>query len=140
MAEKYTAEIGCLKLEKIGTKAHGTLESTVDGAQCCIYIEMFDTPLNVQHWEHSVGFSDGKPAEIATAAQELNGDGFVDLPETEPVLGTTMVPFELEPLKSYVPNDSYPVAELDGHQLYDKLVDLKERQKASKAAFGSEDC
>jgi hypothetical protein len=31
---------------------------------------------------------------------DLNGDGFVDLPETEPVSGTTMVPFNTNPEKN----------------------------------------
>ena len=82
MAEKYTAEIVPLNAEKIGSAAHGAATFTIDGAQMKIHIDMFDTPANVQHWEHFHGFPDGKPAEIATAAQDANGDGFVDLPET----------------------------------------------------------
>ena len=39
----------------------------------------------------------------------------------------------------HVPNDSYPVADAEGHYAYDKLVDLKELQTAFKAAFGSDD-
>ena len=139
MAEKYTAEIVPLNAEKIGTAPHGAATFTIDGAQMKIHIDMFDTPSNVQHWEHFHGFPDGKPAEIATAAQDANGDGFVDLPETEPVSGTTMVPFDAEPAKMHVPNDSYPVADAEGHYAYDKLVDLKELQTAFKAAFGSDD-
>ncbi len=111
MAEKYTAEIVPLNAEKIGTAPHGAATFTIDGAQMKIHIDMFDTPANVQHWEHFHGFPDGKPAEIATAAQDANGDGFVDLPETEPFSGTTMVPFDAEPAKMHVPNDSYPVAD-----------------------------
>lgn len=62
-------------------------------------IEMFDTPANIEHWQHFHGFPDGKDAHVATMDNDLNGDGFIDLPETEPVSGTTMVPFNKNPEK-----------------------------------------
>ncbi|QLL71087.1 hypothetical protein [Lactobacillus sp. 3B(2020)] len=139
MIKKYTAEILPLNAEKIGTAAHGTATFTIDDVQMKTHIDMFDTLANVQHWEHFHGFPDGKPAEIATVAQDANGDGFVDLPETESVSGTTMVPFNADPAKMHVPNDDYPVADADGHYNYEKLVDLKELQRAFKDAFGSDD-
>lgn len=104
MIEKYTAEILPLNAEKIGAAAHGTATFTIDGVQMKIHIDMFDAPANVQHWEHFHGFPDGKPAEIATVAQDANGDGFVDLPEIESVSGTTMVPFNADPAKMHVPS------------------------------------
>ncbi len=59
MAEKYKAEIVPLNAEKIGTAPHGAATFTIDGAQMKIHIDMFDTPANVQHWEHFHGFADG---------------------------------------------------------------------------------
>ena len=139
MTKKYVANIVPLNAEGIGTAPHGTATFVEDGDQLHVAIEMFDTPANTQHWEHFHGFPDGKAAQIATMAQDANHDGFVDLPETEPVSGTTMVPFDAEPAKMHVPNDSYPVADAEGHYAYDKLVDLKELQTAFKAAFDSDD-
>ncbi|EFJ70683.1 hypothetical protein HMPREF0514_11127 [Lactobacillus paragasseri JV-V03] len=66
-------------------------------------IEMFDTPANIEHWQHFHGFPDGKDAHVATMDNDLNGDGFVDLPETEPVSGTTMVPSIQIPKKLIFP-------------------------------------
>lgn len=40
---------------------------------------------------------------------DLNGDGFVDLPETELVSGTTMVPFNINAVK-YGPHVTLPIA------------------------------
>ncbi len=87
---KYKAEIVPLNDNKIGTSAHGTATFVEESDQLTITIEMFDTPANTEHWEHFHGFPDGKPADIATAAQDANHDGFVDLMETEAVSGTTM--------------------------------------------------
>lgn len=50
---------------------------------------MFDTPKNIEHWEHFHGFPDGKEANVPTMTQDKNHDGFIDLPETEEVSGTT---------------------------------------------------
>lgn len=115
LATKYTATIVHLLAEHIGTKATGTAEFTVHGAQLRITIQMLHTPANVQTWTHFTGFPDGKPATIATAAQDANGHGFVHLPTTTPVSGTTMVPLHAEPAKMHVPKHSYPVADAHGH-------------------------
>lgn len=48
---------------------------------------------------------------------DLNGDGFVDLPETEPVSGTTMFLSIQIPKKIDIPTDSYPQADKYGHYL-----------------------
>ena len=39
--------------------------------------------------------------------QEVNHDGFIDLPETEAVSGTTMVTFDDAPQEMNIPNDGY---------------------------------
>lgn len=82
---KYIAHINPLNAEKIGCQSHGTAEFIENGDQLHIKVEMFDTPKNIEHWEHFHGFPDGKVAQAATMTQDVNHDGFVDLPETEPV-------------------------------------------------------
>ncbi len=99
---------------------------------------MDKTPKNTQHWEHFHGFPDGKDAQIATMAQDKNGDGFVDLPETEPVSGTTMVPFDAAPHEMNVPNDSYPVSDENGHFEYEKDVPLSALKEQFKKTFGTD--
>lgn len=49
---------------------------------------MFDEPANIEHWEHFHRFPDGKQAHVPTLMQDVNHDGFIDLPETEAVSGT----------------------------------------------------
>ena len=48
---------------------------------------MFDTPANIEHWEHFHGFPDVKQAHVPTLMQDVNHDGFIDLPETKAVSG-----------------------------------------------------
>lgn len=105
--KKYIAKIGPLNAEKIACSPHGTATFTEDEEQDTLHImiEMFDTPANIEHQQHFHGFPDGK----ATMDNDLNGDGFVDLPETELVLGTTMVPFNINVVK-YGPHVTLPIA------------------------------
>ncbi|KRL85894.1 hypothetical protein [Lacticaseibacillus pantheris] len=135
----YKAEIVPLNANKIGTSAHGTASLELTDTELTITIEMFGTPASTEHWEHFHGFPDGRAAEIATAAQDVNGDGFVDLMETESVSGTTMVPFDDAPEHMDIPHDRYPVADADGHFAYTKVVPLAELQDNFANAFGSRD-
>ncbi|KRL93901.1 hypothetical protein ACUIJQ_11055 [Levilactobacillus hammesii] len=135
----YQATIVPLNEQAIGTAAHGTARFTINGDQLTINIEMFDTPANLQHWEHFHGFQDGQPAEIATMAQDVNHDGFVDLPETGAVSGTTMVPFDAAPHEMNVPNDNYPVADANGYFAYTKVVPLAALEAKFKETFNDSD-
>ncbi|AUI71084.1 hypothetical protein COSHB9_23960 [Companilactobacillus alimentarius] len=139
MTNKYIANIQPLNDEFIGTKAHGQATFTESDDKLHIEIEMFDTPKNTQHWEHFHGFPEGKDAQIATMAQDKNKDGLVDLPETEIVSGTTMVPFDNAPQHMDVPNDNYPVSDANGHFKYEMDVPLKELQNKFKEVFGTDD-
>ena len=131
----YQANIVPLNEQVIGTAAHGTALFTINGDTLTINIEMFDTPANLQHWEHFHGFPDGKDAAIATSAQDVNHDGFVDLPETGAVSGTTMVPFNDAPHEMDIPNDAYPVADGHGYFAYTKVVPLAALDEKFKATF-----
>lgn len=139
MIKEYKAEIVPLNDDFIGTKAHGNAFFTETEDNLHIKIEMFDTPKNTQHWEHFHGFPDGKAAQIATMDQDSNHDGLVDLPETEAVSGTTMVPFDDAPQNMNVPNDNYPTSDKNGHFAYEIDVPLRDLQKKFKEVFGTDD-
>ena len=64
---KYRAEIKPLNAAKIGTEAHGYVEFTTEGDNLHIKLEMFDTPANIQHWEHFHGFP-LRPKTLTTMA------------------------------------------------------------------------
>lgn len=134
----YKAEILPLNADKIGTEAHGDVTFIIEGDTLHIKLEMFDTPANIQHWEHFHGFPDGKDANISTMEQDVNHDGYIDLPETEAVSGTTMVPLDAHPHEMCIPNDNYPVADDKGYYSYEKDVPLQELLKNFKEAFGGD--
>lgn len=134
----YRAEIKPLNADKIGTAAHGEVEFRIEGDNMHIKLEMFDTPANIQHWEHFHGFPDGQDAHVPTMAQDVNHDGYIDLPETETVSGTTMVPLDAHPHEMCIPNDNYPVADEKGHYSYEKDVPYQELLKNFEKAFGGD--
>lgn len=135
----YEATIVPLNEQAIGTAAHGSALFVINGDTLTINIEMHATPANLQHWEHFHGFPDGRDAQIATSAQDVNHDGFVDLPETGAVSGTTMVPFNDAPHEMDIPNDAYPVADANGDFAYTKVVPLAALGEKFKATFNDSD-
>lgn len=139
MSQKYIADLLPLNASQIGHAAHGKAEFEVTEDELLIHIEMHDTPANTQHWEHFHGFQDGRAAQPATSAQDVNHDGFVDLPETGAVSGTTMVPFDAAPHCMNIPNDTYPVADAQGNFSYNKKVPLEKLKASFKKAFGTDE-
>ena len=78
------------------------------------------------------GFKDNQDASCPTQAADANGDGIIDLIETEPTSGTTMVPFDENPAGMDVAHGTYPKASADGMYEYREVVSLV----ALDAAFG----
>ncbi len=135
----YKAELTPLNAAKIGCAPHGTVTFTETATSLKIRLEMFDTPAEIQHWEHFHGFPDGRAATVPTAAQDTNHDGFIDLPETAVVSGTTMVPLDAAPHEMCIPNDHYPVADANGHYAYEKEVPLAKLKAKFEETFHTAD-
>lgn len=131
-AQTYKAHLTVLNAEKIGSAAEGDATFTVVGNSLAIHIKMKGVPANIEHWEHFHGFPDGQDAKCATADQDRNRDGHIDLGETEPVMGTTMVPFNDKPEEMNIPTHTYPNADASGVYEYSKVVPLD----ALQARFG----
>jgi hypothetical protein len=128
-AESYKAHLTPLNAGKIGTSAEGDATFKVVGNNLEIHIKMKGVPANIEHWEHFHGFPDGRNATCATPEQDKNADGYVDLGETEPVSGTTMVPFNDKPEQMNIPTHTYPHADASGTYEYTKIVPLKALQE-----------
>lgn len=80
---------------------------------------------------------DNRAAICPTIAANANADGIIDLIGTEPVAGTTMVPFNADPVAMKVPSDTYPKASVDGVFTYRKTVSLQAMNTAFAKAFGA---
>jgi hypothetical protein len=63
------------------------------------------------------------------------GDGIIDLLETEPIAGTTMVPFHAEPASLEIPSKTYPTADAEGSIRYEQAVAVGELQEALRSKF-----
>ncbi|KAA1183106.1 hypothetical protein FP026_08200 [Rhizobium tropici] len=128
-AESYKAHLTALNPGKIGTSAEGDATFKIVGDNLEVHIKMKGVPANIEHWEHFHGFPDGRNATCATSAEDKNKDGYIDLGETEPVMGTTMVPFNDKPEEMNIPTHTYPQADASGSYEYTKIVPLKALQE-----------
>ena len=99
-------------------------------------IEMFDTPANIEHWQHFHGFPDGKDAHVATMDNDLNGDGFT---RNRASIRHNNGSFNTNSEKIDIPTDSYPHADEYGHYLYEADVPLNELKKHFKEIFNTTD-
>lgn len=135
VGERYTAKLAPLNSDKIGTSASGTAKLSIEEGALTISIEATGLAPGLMHLQHFHGFPDGRAAICPTAEADTNGDGYVDLIETEPMSGTTMVPFHAHPATLEIPNDTYPVADKNGAAHYKKTESVETLEKALKEKF-----
>lgn len=91
---------------------------------------------NMMHLQHFHGFIDAKKAACPPSNADTNGDGVIDLIETEPYAGTTLVPFNGSPLELKIKSDSYPVADANGLATYQISIPLEKLKMAIKKEYG----
>ncbi len=121
----------------VGGGAKGTVTLTINGDKLTIDADVTELTPPGKHMIHIHGFTVGdKAATCASAAQDKNGDGIIDLIETEPVSGTTLIPFHDQPASLKIPSDKYPVANASGEFTYRETVSLKKLNAALKKKFG----
>lgn len=135
----YVAHLAPLNSKVTGSDASGEARFTIEGDRLTIVIDAKGLPPGIMHLQHFHGFTDNREATCPTAAADVNGDGIIDLIETEPMSGTTMVPFHDDPVNMQIVNDTYPKASADGSYHYEKTVSLKALQAAFAKAFKDPD-
>ncbi len=128
----YVAHLHPLNENVTGRHTAGTARFVINGDKLTISIKVHGAAPDIVHWQHFHGFKDSRDATCPTQAADLNHDGVIDLIETEPTSGTTMVPFDENPAAMQVAQGTYPKASADGTYRYRKVVSLK----ALEAAFG----
>lgn len=131
-ATVYVAYLHGMNQKISGSNADGVAHFTVRGNRLTIRINMRGVPPDMQHWQHFHGFVDNNAASCPKADADRNHDGIIDLIETEPVSGTTMVPFNAKPAAMNLTANTYPRASARGTYTYKATVSLK----ALQAAFG----
>jgi hypothetical protein len=134
----YVAHLSALNTTVTGRAATGEVRFVIKGDSLTITVDARGLPKNITHWQHFHGFTDGRQSNCPTRAADANGDGIIDLIETEPMAGTTMVPFHSDPVSIDVPRDTYPKATATGMLQYRKTVSLSALQDAFGKAFNGQ--
>lgn len=131
----YVAQLTALNAAATGGSATGTATFTITGDSLTIAISASGLPTDLTHWQHLHGFPDGQPAACPNTSSDVNHDGIIDIVETEPAAGTTMVPLTDDPVSMDVPHGVYPVASAAGALTYTQTVSLAALQAAFGKAF-----
>lgn len=131
----YVAQLQPMNTKVTGHRTSGEARFTLKGDSLTITIKVKDAPPGITHWQHFHGFKDNRNATCAIGSVDANHDRIIDLIETEPVSGTTMVPFTADPVSMNVAEGEYPKASADGSYEYRKTVSLKALSAAFSKAF-----
>jgi hypothetical protein len=134
-ATTYVAELHALNTKATGMQTAGEARFTIVGDSLTISVTARHVPPDMMHLQHFHGFTTSQNATCPTAAADANHDGVIDLMETEPTSGTTMVPFTSDPVSMEIVTDSYPKASADGTYQYRKTVSLSALEAAFAKAF-----
>lgn len=132
----YEAQIQSLNSNVTNLQTSGKARFVIDGNKMHITIDIKNVPPAIEHWQHFHGFTDEGIATCASESEDVNGDGIIDVVETETVSGTTMVPFNKLPAEMDIPTDTYPVADDNGSYHYEIDVSLDDLESAFANAFG----
>jgi hypothetical protein len=132
----YVAKLQAVNVKASGRQASGEIRFTLHGDRLTIHAHIEGVPPDIEHWQHFHGFADGKQAACPGVSADKNGDGYIDIRETEPASGTTMVPFNGDPMRMEIPTDTYPHASAKGTYDYEKTLSLPELEAAFGAKFG----
>jgi hypothetical protein len=135
----YVAKLHPVNTKITGLETAGEARFSIDGDTLTITVSAQKLPPDIVHWQHFHGFKDNREAACPTEAADVNHDGIIDLIETEPAAGTTMVPFDEDPAAMDIGGGTYPKAGADGTFQYQKTVSLKALDPAFAKAFGDKE-
>lgn len=135
----YQAEIYSLNSNITGLKTTGKARIEIGDNKVHILIHMTGTPPNMEHWQHFHGFEDSRKATCPDESADANGDGIIDLLETEIAAGVTMIPLNENPAEMDILKNSYPVSDDIGNYTYEVTIPLDKLEKSFSEAFGTDE-
>lgn len=130
----YAAKLVPLNAQVTGSRAHGELRMTVRGGRVTIELWARGLPPGMTHMAHLHGFVNGAAASCPKAAADTNHDGIIDVIETEPASGITLIPLNQDPAALDITGPGYPKASQSGRIRYRKTVSLARLDQAMAAA------
>lgn len=132
----YRAELTPINPTITGTDVYGDAEFTITGDDLTMRVTARGLPRHIEHWQHLHGFIEGDgESACPTVDADANGDMVIDLIETEPMAGTTMVPLNDDPVSMNIPTDTYPRAGEDGAFFYEEIASLQAMEEAFTEQF-----
>lgn len=123
--QTYIARLSPLNSKVTGHHAEGDLRVTVSGDTVTIELDARGLSPGMMHMAHFHGYVSGKSSACAGASADTNHDGIIDLAETEPVAGVTMIPLNAAPAELTIAGNGYPIASKDGEIVYKREVSLR---------------
>ena len=132
----YVANLHPMNTKVTRGETTGEARFAITGDTLTISVNVHGATPDIEHWQHFHGFKDNRNAVCPTEAADANHDGIIDLIETEPASGTTMVPFNDDPVGMQVATNTYPKASADGNFQYQKVISLRALKAAFAKAFG----
>lgn len=134
--EIYTASLMPMNENLLQSSPIADVQLRVAGETLVIEVNAIGLPASMMHLQHIHGFIDGTAASCPGSDADANGDGIVDLIETESSAGITMVPFHDNPGSMQIQSEAYPVADDQGTYSYNQSVSLNALRGAFQAMFG----
>lgn len=131
----YVAHLHPINAKIAGHETAGEARFTISGDTLTISVSTRGLPPGMMHMQHLHGFKNEQHASCATEAADVNGDGIVDVVETEPASGITMVPLSVDPVSMKVVTDTYSKASVKGVYRYKETVSLKALEAAFAKSF-----
>ncbi|HSH46258.1 MAG TPA: hypothetical protein VK966_10395, partial [Longimicrobiales bacterium] len=133
-----TANLTPVNRDLLDSTPSGEATIEIRGDSMTISVDAQGLPPNMTHLQHFHGFEDGSPARCPDAEADANGDGVVDVTETAPMAGTTMVPFHGDPANMEIEAETYPEADGQGSYSYRHTASLEAVRSAFQAKFGGD--
>lgn len=137
-AQRFTANLTPVNQDMLDSTPSGEATIEIRGDSMVITVNAQGLPPNMTHLQHFHGFEDGAPARCPGADADANDDGVVDVTETAPMAGTTMVPFHGDPVNMEIQADTYPRSDRQGAYSYRHAVSLEAVRSAFQEKFGGE--
>jgi hypothetical protein len=134
-AETYRATLVPMNAKATHTEVRGEARVTVSGSDVTFELNAQGLPPSMMHMAHLHGFDGDRNATCPGTQADVNNDGIVDLLETEPTSGVTMMPFNAQPAALKIASDTYPMASKDGQVAYRQQFSLAELSSAMSTEF-----
>lgn len=134
-SETYIAKITPLNSKAAGHETRGILRIKETGDTLLITLNARGLPPGMMHMVHLHGFQNGTNAVCPTTGADVNQDGVIDLNETEPMSGVTMIPLNGDPAALEIATSTYPHASASGRLHYEERVSLPKLKDAFQKNF-----